>query len=130
MSNYGAIKNFTDLEAWKLARKVRQAVYKIVKTLPPEEKYGLGLQMRKSSISSTANIAEGFGRFHYQENIRFCRISRGSLYETMDHLITCYDEQYITKEQFKGIFALSKQAAKVLNGYIRWLKKQKSSNEN
>lgn len=119
MSNYGAIKNFTDIEAWKLARKVRQAIYKIVKTLPPEEKYALGTQMRKSAISSTANIAEGFGRFHYQENIRFCRVSRGSLYETMDHLITCYDEQYITKELFTEIYSLCKQAAKVLNGYIR-----------
>jgi len=130
MSNYGAIKHFTDLEAWKFARKVRRSVYTIARALPPDEKYVLGSQMRRSAISITANIAEGFGRFHYQENIRFCRISRGSLYETLDHLITCYDENYITKEKINEIYPLIKQTAKVLNGYIRWLKKQKASDKN
>jgi len=129
MNQYGAINNFTDIEAWKLARRVRQAIYAIVKVLPPEEKSGLGIQMRRSAVSSTANIAEGFGRFHYQENIQFCRMSRGSLYETMDHLITCFDEKYITQPQFTDTISLCRQAAKVLNGYIRWLKKQKAGDE-
>jgi len=130
MGSYGSIKHFTDIEAWKLGRKIRIEVYKIVKMLPLEEKYGLGSQMRRAAISITANIAEGFGRFHYQENIQFCRQSRGSLYEIQDHIITCYDEKYITKEQFDEIYALIEQAAKALNGYIRWLKHQKLENGN
>jgi four helix bundle protein len=77
MGKYGAIKDFIDLECWKLARQVRMEVYKIVKILPPEEKFDLGSQMRKAAVSSTSKIAEGHGRYHFQENIRFCRISRG-----------------------------------------------------
>lgn len=76
MGKYGTIKDFTDLECWKLARQVRIEVYKIVKLLPPEEKYDLASQMRKAAVSTISNIAEGHGRYHFQENIRFCRISR------------------------------------------------------
>jgi len=63
--NYGPIKHFTDIEAWKLARELRIAVYKIIKKLPTEEKYDLVSQMRRAAISCPANIAEGYGRFHY-----------------------------------------------------------------
>jgi len=73
------------------------AVYSVIRDLPTEEKYDLASQMRRAAISSSANIAEGYGRFHYQENIQFCRISRGSMYETQDHLITCIDNQYISR---------------------------------
>ena len=125
---YGPIKHFTDIEAWKLARKLRVAVYNVVKYLPREEKYDLASQMRRAAISCSANIAEGYGRFHYQENIQFCRISRGSIYETQDHLITCIDNQYITKELYDKIWALSMNVIKVLDGYIRYLKKQTRKN--
>lgn len=121
---YGPIKHFTDIEAWKLARKLREALYSVIKELPTEERYDLASQMRRAAISSTANIAEGYGRFHYQENIQFCRISRGSIYETQDHLITCIDNQYISKELYDKIWELSMNAIKVLDGYIRYLKKK------
>ena len=128
MSGYGPIKHFTDIEVWKLARKLRQEIYKITKSLPAEEKYDLGSQMRRASVSVTANLAEGFGRFHFQENIQFCRLSRGSLYEIQDHVITCYDEKFIPKQQFDCVYNLIEQTAKTLNGYIRWLRKQKLEN--
>ena len=121
---YGPITHFTDIEAWKLARKLRVAVYSVIKELPTEERYDLASQMRRAAISCSANIAEGYGRFHYQENIQFCRISRGSMYETQDHLITCIDNQYISKELYDKIWELSMNAIKVLDGYIRYLKKQ------
>jgi len=63
--NYGPIKHFKDIEAWKLARELRIAVYETIKKLPTEEKYDLASQMRRAAISCTANIAEGYGRFHY-----------------------------------------------------------------
>lgn len=67
--SYGKINHFTDIEAWKLAGKLRVEIYKIVKELPPGEKFDLGSQMRKAAVSCTANIAEGSGRFHFQDNI-------------------------------------------------------------
>jgi len=96
---YGPITHFTDIEAWKLARELRIALYSVIKKLPS--------QLRRAAISCTANIAEGYGRFHFQENIQFCRISRGSMYETQDHLITCLDNEYIAKEKYKSIWDLN-----------------------
>ena len=126
--SYGKINHFTDIEAWKLARKLRVEIYGITKELPVEEKFDLGSQMRKAAVSCTANIAEGYGRFHFQENIQFCRVSRGSMYETQDHLITCLDNEYITRDEYDTIWKLSENAIKVLDGYIRYLKKQQAGN--
>jgi len=125
---YGPITHFTDIEAWKLVRKLRIAVYSVIKNLPTEERYDLASQLRRAAISCTANIAEGYGRFHFQENIQFCRISRGSMYEIQDHLITCIDNEYIDKEEYEIIQDLSENAIRVLDGYIRYLKKQQSRN--
>lgn len=75
------LRTFEDLEVWKKGRDVRLFVQDVVKKFPAEEKFALSLQIRKSSRSITNNIAEGYGRFFYQENIQFCRISRGSLTE-------------------------------------------------
>jgi len=126
--SYGKINHFTDIEAWKLARKLRIEIYSIVKKLPPEERFDLGSQMRKAAVSCTANIAEGYGRFHFQENIQFCRVSRGSMYETQDHLISCLDNKYITQDEYDATWKLSENAIKVLDGYIRYLKKQQIEN--
>ena len=100
---FGPITHFMDIEAWKLARNLRIAVYSVIKKLPTEERYDLASQLRRAAISSTANIAEGYGRFHFQENIQFCRISRGSMYEIQDHLITCLDNEYIAKKEYESI---------------------------
>ena len=121
---YGPITHFTEIKAWKLARELRISVYGVVKELPGEEKYALASQMRRAAVSCSANIAEGYGRFFYQENIQFCRISRGSMYEIQDHLITCIDNQYIDKKGYDKIWELSTNAIKILNGYIRYLKKE------
>jgi four helix bundle protein len=88
--------NFTELEVYKECRIFRKEVSTIVKTFPKEEKFLLSSQLLDAARSITANIAEGFGRFHFQENIQFCRISRGSLTESLEHLITAFDENYIS----------------------------------
>ena len=126
---YGPIRHFTDIEAWKRAREVRKAVYGIVPDLPKEERFDLASQMRRAAVSTTSNIAEGYGRFHYQENIQFCRISRGSLYEIQDHLITCLDNAYISGEVFEHATGLSEDAIRVLDGYIRYLKRQSKASQ-
>ena len=83
-----------------------------------------------SSRSITANIAEGFGRFHHQENIQFSRNSRGSLDETLDHMITAYDERYITKEILSEINKDYKECLRQLNGCIKYLKIAKDESRN
>lgn len=75
------IKSFEDLHCWQVGRELRNEVKVLIKRFPDHEKYELVSQMRRASRSVTHNIAEGYGRFHYQENIQFCRISRGSLHE-------------------------------------------------
>jgi len=93
---YNSQKDFTFLEAWKKARLLKLFFYKeVIPYLPSEEKHNLNIQIRKASVSGTANISEGYGRYHYQEGIQFYRISRGSIYELKDHLISCFDLIYI-----------------------------------
>ena len=119
------ITTFEDLEVWQLCRALKKEIYMITKALPKDENYVLISQMRRAAISTTANIAEGFGRFHYQENIQFCRQGRGSLFEVIDHLITIHDENYISDEKFDELKKLSYRCIKVLNAYIASIKKKK-----
>jgi four helix bundle protein len=114
-----AVKDFKDLAVWQVARELRKEVYALSRTLPDFEKYGLGNQLRPAATSITANIAEGFGRFSYQENVQFCRQARGSLFELADHLTTCVDEQYLSGEEGKRLEALIQRVGQILNGYIR-----------
>ncbi len=84
-----------DLEAWKKGRSFRKEISLLCKKLPKEEKFRLIDQLIRASRSITANIAEGHGRYHYQENIQFCRQARGSLLECKDHLYCALDEGFI-----------------------------------
>ncbi len=120
-----AIHRFEDLECWKACREARKYVYSIIKKFPAEEKYSLTDGMRRASRSTTENIAEGFGRFHHQENIQFCRISRGSIFELMDQFITALDAKYITDNEYTKGRELLEKSKNILNGYISYLQKAK-----
>lgn len=120
------MRNFENLECWISARELRIEISKLVKKFDREEKYRLVDQMLRASRSVTNNIAEGYGRFFYQENIQFCRQSRGSLFELMDHLIIALDEEIINKETYKNLYDLIEKCIALLNGYINFLIKQKS----
>lgn len=119
------MKNFEDLESWKLARNLRNEIALLVKQFPTEEKYKLTDQLIPSSRSVTANVAEGYGRFHFQENIQFCRQARGSLTEVLDHLICAFDCSYIDEISLNNYREKIDHIIKVLNGYIAYLKKRK-----
>ena len=121
-----SINSFQELECWKSARQLRLFVKEIINTLPKQEQFDLIDNMRRASRSCTRNIAEGFGRFHFQENIQFCRISRGSMTEIWDDFITCFDDKYITKEKYEEGEQLVKQSIKIINGYILYLEKAKN----
>lgn len=116
---------FETLEVWKKARELRKETSKYTKTLPDIEKYRLVDQMVRASRSVTANIAEGYGRYHYQENMHFCRRARGSLYELLDHFTVAQDEEYISDEQFDHFRNQIFEVVKILNGYIKYLKNRK-----
>ena len=119
--------DFRDLEVWKKCREIRRKIWNLCKSFPSEEKHRLSDQMIRASRSSTANIAEGYGRFHFQENIQFCRQSRGSLYELIDHVLVAEECEYIDHQVSQTIIDEIKTAIVVLNGYIRYLKVRKES---
>ena len=122
-----SVNSFEDLEVWKIGTEIRKLSMDIVRKLPSEEKFDLGSQLKKASRSISNNIAEGYGRFHYQENIQFCRVSRGSAYETLDHLIIANEEAYITDGELQNARDLIDKFLRVLNGYINYLKKAKGN---
>lgn len=113
------VRDFKDLDAWKLARAIRTAIYILLRKLPVEERFALNSQLRRASQSIGANIAEGFGRYSYQENIQFCRQARGSAYEMRDHLITAVDACFISKAEYDDAEAMAQRVIQTLNGYIR-----------
>jgi len=113
------ISDFKDLEVWKAARELRTAIYGLARLLPDFEKYGLACQLRRAATSVTANIAEGYGRYSYQENAQFCRQARGSLYELRDHLTTCVDEHYLSEDESVELERLAHRVIQLINGYIR-----------
>ena len=123
-SSAGPVKDFTDLDVWKLARQLRQAIFSITRSFPGEEKYVLTSQLRRAAMSITANIAEGFGRFSYRENIQFCRQARGSVFEVRDHLTSALDAGYLPAKEAAEMDASAQRVIQVLNGYIRATQKR------
>lgn len=120
------IQGLETLEAWKKAKGFALKVYKeILPLLPREEKWNLDQQIRRSASSIPANIAEGHGRFYYQENVRFCYIARGSLTETHSHITLAYDLGYIPAETYIEIKKLVEELIRIINGYIAYLKRSK-----
>ena len=119
--------DFRDLDTWRRCREIRRKIWTLCKSFPGEEKYRLSDQMIRASRSSTANIAEGYGRFHFQENIQFCRQARGSLYELIDHVLVAEECEYIDHTVAKTLIDEIKTAIIVLNGYIKYLKTRKEN---
>jgi four helix bundle protein len=119
-----SIRTFEDLECWKQCRILRLFVAKeILPVLPKDERYRLGDQILRAARSTTANIAEGYGRFHYLDNAKFCSNSRGSCWEVLDHLITGHDEGLLSAELLARGRERVDSAVKLLNGYMNYLKR-------
>ena len=123
----GTFQTFEDLEVYKAAREFRKAMYSVNRRLPDFEKYGLGSQIRRAAVSLTNNIAEGHGRFHYPDQIRFFLHSRGSLEELVDDLNVCEDEEYLSSVEVQNFKEQARGVLKLLNGYIRYLRSRSSS---
>jgi four helix bundle protein len=118
-------QTFEDLDAYKIAREFRKAMYGISRSLPTLEKFGLVSQIRRAAVSLANNIAEGHGRFHYLDQIKFMLQARGSLEELLDDLNTCQDEGYLSPGDISLLKEQGWRVHKVLNGYIRFLRSRK-----
>jgi four helix bundle protein len=118
---------FEDLEVYQVAREFRKAMYRLARQLPEIEKFGLVSQVRRAALSLTNNIAEGHGRYHYLDQIKFTLQSRGSLEELIDDLNACQDEQYVPTEQIASLKAEGWRVRQLIDGYIRYLRQQKNA---
>ena len=114
------------LKVWVRAKDFAISIYKrVLPVLPVEEKWNLNQQLRRASLSISANIAEGYGRFYYQDNVRFCYMARGSLDEVLSHITFAHEMNFIPKELYQELTTEGDEIDKMLNGYISYLKKSK-----
>jgi four helix bundle protein len=121
-----SMQGLQKLDVWRRAKDFALRIYRdVLPLLPPEEKWNLSSQLRRSCSSISANIAEGYGRFYYQENVRFCYTARGSLEETLSHLIFSFEAKYLPEPLFKELSTEGDEIGRMLNGYITYLKRSK-----
>ena len=121
-----SIEGLSRLKVWMRAKDFALLIYKkVLPSLPSEEKWNLNQQLRRASLSISANIAEGYGRFYYQDNVRFCYTARGSLDEVLSHLSFAHEMSFISHELYKELASEGDEIDKMLNGYISYLKQSK-----
>jgi four helix bundle protein len=122
-----AFQTFEDLEVYRVSREFRKAMYGAARRLPDFEKYALCSQIRRAAVSLTNNIAEGHGRFHYPDQIRFILHSRGSLEELVDDLNVCLDENYLRSDEIATLKEEARAVLLLINGYLRYLRSHSDS---
>jgi four helix bundle protein len=119
-------RGFEDLECYQPALEVMANIHNFSKTLPPDEKYDLYAQIRRSSKGVTGNIAEAYGRYHYLDSLRFYSIARGELNETLARLIDAKVLGYIDQTSFEELYKLIRQTKQALNGFMSYVRRQRS----
>jgi four helix bundle protein len=124
--NKETFRTFEDLEVYKKAREFQKRMCALARKLPDFEKYELGRQIRRASVSLTNNIAEGHGRYHYLDEIKFELQARGSLAELVDDLNVCEDEHYLPPTDVADLKEQAREVQRLINGYIRFLRSRKS----
>src|SRR6201984_2147954 len=127
MKDLSSGSTFEDLEVYQVARNFRKSIYDLARRLPDIEKFGLASQIRRAALSLTNNIAEGHGRYHYLDQIRFTLQSRGSLEELIDDLNACEDEQYLPEKEIALLKQDGWRVRQLIDGYIRYSRQQKNS---
>lgn len=124
------IRDFDDLEVYQLSFELADWIYDLTEKFPADEKYNLVSQLRRASTSIGANIAEGYGRYHYKENQQFCRQARGSLAECKHFILFAHKRNYIAiSERDKFITEYTKLKIK-LNNYIKSIGTRKTDSDN
>ena len=119
-------RTFEDLEVYRVAREFRKKMYAVTRQLPEFEKFELASQIRRAAVSLTNNMAEGHGRYHFADQVRFFLGSRGSLQELVDDLNICYDEKYLENEKVEELKGEAWRILGFINGYLRYLRDRKA----
>ena len=119
------INDFYDLDSWKESHRLVVTVYRLVRGFPRDEKFGVTDQLRRAASSVTANIAEGFGRYHYKDKAHFYYQARGSVKEVENFLLLVRDLGYVSKTELDIPWNLCKKSEMLINGLIRSTEKQK-----
>ncbi len=117
-------ESFEELVVWQKARELKNEIFELVKTFPIEEKFRLTDQLIRSSRSVNGQISEGHGRRTFRDRLKYSIQARGSLSETLNHLIDAFDCKYISDEQLKYFRVKIEGVARPLNGYVTWLEVQ------
>ncbi len=125
-SEGNAFRTFEDLEVYQLAREFRKKMYALTRQLPEFEKFELRSQVRRAAVSLTNNIAEGHGRYHFADQVRFFLAARGSLQELVDDLNVCDDERYIETDKIAELKNEAWRVLGLINGYLRYLRDRKA----
>ncbi len=117
------IERFEDIQAWQKSRTLVKAIYDVTgKKVKLNKDYGLKEQIRRASVSVMSNIAEGFARRRDKEFGRFLSIALGSAAEVQSQLYVALDQGYITKKEFEELYELASEAARLINGFIQYLR--------
>ena len=120
------MEGLNGLEVYREAQELAKKVYcKVLPCLPPEEKWGLASQLRRAAASVPANIAEGYGRYYFQEAIRYCYLARGSLMELSSHLDLANDQDYLSDVPKSLVDEKMAVILKLIHGYFIYLKQSK-----
>ena len=115
------LSSYRELEVWKRSIGLVEAIYRLTKTFPQEERYGLVSQVRRASVSVSANIAEGYGRLHRGDYVRFLSISAGSVSEVETFLIIADKLEYAEKDPLRNDWNLCQEVGKMLRSMLRKL---------
>ncbi|MFP4437908.1 MAG: four helix bundle protein [Chloroflexaceae bacterium] len=118
-------RGFEHLEFYQDALKLLQAAYKLADDLPDYERYNLANQLRRAACSILLNIAEGYGRYHYLERLRFMYIARGSLAETVSAFVIAHTVGYCDDRQLQWVRDMQERIEKNLHGYCRFIRSQR-----
>jgi four helix bundle protein len=122
-------RGFEDLECYKLALEVMVKIHDFSKTLPPDERFDLYTQIRRSSKGVTANIGEAYGRYHYLNSLHYYSIARGELNETLAHLISAQVLRYVDQSEFESLYQLIRQSEQALNGFMSYVRRQRAGSK-
>jgi len=113
------IADFYDLNAWKESHNLTLQIYKLTTKFPSSEKFGITDQLRRASSSISANIAEGFGRYHYKDKIKFYYQARGSIKEVQNFIFLAKDLGYLKEDKSKELWLITKDCERLINGLIK-----------
>ena len=118
--------SFRQLKVWEKSMDLVEEVYRLVKRLPPDERYALSDQMRRAVVSIPSNIAEGHGRFSSREFVQFLSIAKGSLYELTTQLFICVRVGYLTEADILQSEKLCNEIERMLSSLISRINEPKA----